>query len=579
MSLVPEEPLFLLDARDGFVFERTGALLGDRERLKRLRSVRGVACGDIAGLSVASARVPRLVEETYRGPAVRVRTAYGRSLTVTGDRLLFVHSHGRLVSRRAVDLQVGDLVALGRRLPRPDEPCTEIDLVRLLWERGHADAVRVEGEPIRRLLALKAARRQPAMLRRDEERVRLPREAWKRLARARRARGITGTDMAQRIGYRQACSISEFETCRSLPPAKAFRAYLGALGEQWPPEAVIVASQVDRWAAVDSANARYRAISPATWLASLDASDLRWLDRQPDKRDLVLYTRAHREGAVPRFRAVTTELCYALGWYLAEGSVSSRGARLNYSLGVDDDRYLPGLRAAIAAFGEGTAALHMPKGRPKSRHLYVQAPIAVRMIKALGLGGTALAKRIPDLIFKCPEECQQAFLEGYYLGDGTKQTEGRRLEFGTSSPDLAVGLLHLLAQFGVVASLFRRPGGVFTIRGEAVHTQPSFAVVITSVQGLQKLSWLWRQAPSAAAYDRRISDPVRPGHDEWVSDTVMSVPVREVEVFDYEGPVYDVPVGDGYAVIAGTGGFLSRSSGRRDARSGRRVLRLGGVRG
>ena len=92
--------------------------------------------------------------------------------------------------------------------------------------------------------------RQPAHLHRSAPRVRLSRSEWARLARLRRTHGITCAAMAQLLGYRQACSVSEFETCRSMPPEPVFRDYLAALAEHWPPTAELLPSHVERWSDV-----------------------------------------------------------------------------------------------------------------------------------------------------------------------------------------------------------------------------------------------------------------------------------------------------------------------------------------
>ncbi|MGK5558630.1 LAGLIDADG family homing endonuclease, partial [Actinomadura kijaniata] len=467
------------------------------------------------------------MEQRFCGSVCRITTVYGRSITVTGDQLFFTYSHGRTRARPARDVQVGDLLVMGRCLPRPERCVTEIDLARVLRDAGQAAAVRVEGEAVRRLMAEKAATRQPAVLRRNEDRVRLPRDEWKRLASIRKARRITGADMAVRIGYRQACSISEFETCRSLPPVEAFQCYLDQLGEPWPPLAEIVPSLVRQWSETESANERYRTASTATWLAELTEEDMEWLDAQQDGRDLVLYPRAHRGQAVGRMLPVTEDLCYMLGWYLAEGSLSSRDSRLNFSLGAGDDRYLPELRDVLRKVVGAEPVVAHPKGRPNSRHLYVHAPLHARLIKAIGLGRTARFKRIPELVFNLPEAEQFVFLEGYYLGDGTKEKTGRTLAFATSSRQLASDLLYLLGQLGVTAGVNGTPGGTSFIRGHAVHRKPGYTVFVRSKLGLRRLEPLWRKAPSAPAYrSRAFKGWAKHGFETSMSETLMALPVR-----------------------------------------------------
>jgi DNA gyrase subunit B len=367
--------------------------------------------------------------------------------------------------------------------------------------------------------------------------------------------------MAEKLGYRQACSISEFETCRSMPPEPVFRLYLSELNQPWPDAAEIVASLVEQWSATTSRNERYRGVAPAAWLADLSAEDLSWLAAQDDGRDVVLYARAHRNDAISRFLPVTEELCYMLGWYLAEGSISSRGARLNFSLGADDDRYMPALVAAIEAVtGRRPVFAARRASVPNSRHLYVHAPVLARVVKAMGMGGTAVHKRVPDLLLNCGEDNQLAFLEGYFLGDGSKDATGSKLTFGTSSPDLANGLLYLLGQLGILAGLTRRPSAKFEIRGRQVATGASYTVNVTGKEALTRLRRLWHATPCAGAYEAYIARVATRRGCEHISAELVALPIRAIRRLHYDGDVYDLSVPEDENFISGTGGLLSHNS-------------------
>ena len=560
MSVAPGEPVLLTDRDGRFTLRRIGPAIdevistGDTTALAETVSV------DLAGRTTRVSPLKQLIRHHHRGEMYQIKTAYGRSVTVTGGHSVFTYEDGELALKPASELCVGDLVVAPRQLPRP-APQHEIDLAALLHQTGHDDAIRIEGEAVRRLLAAKAAARQPAHLRRDIRRVRLPKPEWARLAEARKANGITCADMAEKLGYRQACSISEFETCRSMPPEPVFRLYLSELKQPWPDAAEIVASLVEQWSAATSRNERYRDVAPAAWLADLSAEDLSWLAAQDDGRDVVLYARAHRNDAISRFLPVTEELCYMLGWYLAEGSISSRGARLNFSLGADDDRYMPALVAAIEAVtGRRPVFAARRASVPNSRHLYVHAPVLARVVRAMGMGGTAVHKRVPDLLLNCGEDNQLAFLEGYFLGDGSKDGTGSKLTFGTSSPDLANGLLYLLGQLGILAGLSRRPSAKFEIRGRQVATGASYTVNVTGKEALTRLRRLWHATPCAGAYEAYIARVATRRGCEHISRELVALPIRAIRRLHYDGDVYDLSVPEDENFISGTGGLLSHNS-------------------
>ena len=200
------------------------------------------------------------------------------------------------------------------------------------------------------------------------------------------------------------------------------------------------------------------------------------------------------------------------------------------------------------------------KGRPAVRHLYVHAPVLARLVCAIGMGGTATQKQLPDLMLNVGENHQLAFLEGYFLGDGTKAPTGRRITLATSSPDLANGLIYLLSQLGVMAGRHERPGGTFRIRGRDVHTQRSYTVTITAKEDLSRLRRLWRQTRCADAYDAHIATKRATGHYTRISESLAGLAIRKIEVLDYDGDVYDLSVPDDENFISGTGGLLTHNT-------------------
>ncbi|MBO0803593.1 MAG: hypothetical protein J2P25_11040 [Nocardiopsaceae bacterium] len=484
MSVSPAEPVLFTDEEGRFTLRRIGPAVdeligtGDPTRLGDTVSV------DVARRSTRISPVKQFIRHHYRGEMYHLVTDYGRSVTVTGGHSVFTYEDGELTLKPASELKTGDLVVAPRRLPRPAQPQQEIDLATTLLRTGNHDAIRIEGEAVRRLLAAKAVARQPGHLRREARRIR--------------------------------------------------------------PE---------------SGNERYRRSGPAAWLGELTAEDLAWLAAQDDGRDVKLYVRAHRGNAVPRFMPVTESLCYLLGWYLAEGSLGSRGSRINFSLGADDDRYVGEISAAIEAVtGHQPTIAKVNPELPNSRHLYVHAPVLARLIKAMGMSGHATRKVVPDLVLNCTEDAQLAFLEGYFLGDGTKVPSGGKLVFATSSLDLANGLLYMLGQLGVVAGLHHRRSTRSSIRGREVRSRSSCVVTVTGKESIARLRRLWRAAPCAEAYESYVSRPgTRPGCEQ-ISPDLVGLRIRKIRRLHYNGDVYDLSVPEDENFISGTGGLLTHNT-------------------
>ena len=132
--------------------------------------------------------------------------------------------------------------------------------------------------------------------------------------------------------------------------------------------------------------------------------------------DVQLVPRAHSNKAFGRYLPLTRELLWFLGWFAAEGTLSRHQVSLN--LGSKDEVFLPELRAAIQlAFGESARAYRA--AGDDGFKLYFNSVAAARLLRAWGLGGRAHEKRLPNILFTLDEALQLAFLEGYFLGDGT----------------------------------------------------------------------------------------------------------------------------------------------------------------
>ncbi|MDP9403560.1 MAG: DNA gyrase subunit B [Actinomycetota bacterium] len=490
----------------------------------------------------------QVIRHRYRGNMHKITTAYGRSITVTAGHSLLLWEGGRAVTRPAEDLGPGDWVLAPRRLPRRFAPVRELDLLELFVVAGLGRGLRAEGRSVR-LLAAEGQRQVQAVERRTgEARVELPLEVWRSLAARRRQLGITLQDMARAIGHRQACTVSEFETGRGRPALSVFEAYLAALGAETPPEARTAPGLAERWTNTPdtTANSRWRKVSRSRRVDTITVDDLSLLDR-----DVELVAQAHQDRRLSRVLPVTEELCYFLGWYAAEGSLA-RMAQVSLSLGADDDRYISGITNAIERVFGQTPRVHIPSRDPNARKLYFHSPFAARLVNTLGLGGHAPVKRVPDLILNVSEEMQLAFLEGYYLGDGTKGKATRSLVFTTTSPHLADGLLTVLSQLGIIAS-----HSVVDKSGEPVSVHDLHTVAVSGKAQVLMLERLWRQAPNALAM-RQYCTTGRTKKPSWidVSDDLVALPVRSNLVYRFDGNVYDLSVADDHNFIAGRGGGL-----------------------
>src|SRR5690606_40783526 len=181
------------------------------------------------------------------------------------------------------------------------------------------------------------------------------------------------------------------------------------------------------------------------------------------------------------------------------------------------------------------------------------------------VGSESTSKRIPDLVFNVAPSLQQAFLRGYLLGDGTVASE--RVSFATSSRDLASGLMYLLSNHGVVASLTElQPDGVVRqIRGAGCQTRhPHWVVSVCSASDLRVLTPVWKDHHGAAQLQARLNGGHAIDHNrrfELLDGDLMALPVTAIEaVAPSNGNVYDFSVEGDENFIAGMGGICCHNT-------------------
>ncbi len=163
--------------------------------------------------------------------------------------------------------------------------------------------------------------------------------------------------------------------------------------------------------------------------------------------------------AAPDWTLMTPELAELLGLLCADGWVQADGPRICFT---NNDAWLRGKVAALwsQSFLQG------------SHGWYGRSGFSEAEVGKLNLhGGSTLApwlreqlytrsghKQIPPLVLNAGAEARQAFLKGYYAGDGLKRGNGMSVK--TNSPVLAQGLCWLYHLEGQPASVYveRRNG-------------------------------------------------------------------------------------------------------------------------
>lgn len=553
MSVAGDEPTLVMDNAGHTELVSIGRFIDDCVEGRRATDQYQVISFDPVTHATRFRPLKAVIRHGHEEPMYKLTTRYNRSIKVTSSHSVFVFENGQVQLKKGNEVRPGNILVASRRLPRPSSSLTQIDLLETFYRAELTKALYVKGEDVRRIASKRVLAKveRPSLW--SEPRIALNLEGWQQLVSQRQAAGLSQKQVAEECGVKQPITISHWERGINRPILSDFLSYLEAIGsndnivyEQLP-------SKIDEWLAQDdtSKNAPQREVSCYKPLDEFTSTELAQLGA-----DVQLVPQAHGEKAFARYLPITRELMWFLGWYVAEGTLSAHQVSLN--LGKKDERFIPHLVDAIAStFGETARQYYDPAS--DGIKLYFHSVAAARLLQAYGLAKLAHQKKLPDILFSLSEELQLAFLEGYFLGDGT--TAGSNLSFTTNSLELKDGLLYLLGQLGIIAaSSHHQPS---THPDAPIQTRHSYySIRICGKEQIERCWQIWQRHANAHKLEEHLARPTRrTANYVPISDDLMGLRVITAEEIEPVGEyVYDFSVQDDENFVCGSGGLCAHNT-------------------
>jgi DNA gyrase subunit B len=553
MSVAGDEPTLVMDDTGKTEFVEIGQFIDDCIEGRRTTERYQVISFDPVTHATRFRPLKAVIRHGHEEPMYKITTRYNRSVKVTSSHSVFVYENGEVRLKKGNEVQAGDLLVVSSRLPRPTESPTRIDLLKTFYQAGLTDSLYLQGEDVRRVASQRVLAKveRPELL--NEPRVQLDEAGWQQLITQRQAGGMSHKQVAVACGVKQPITISHWERGINRPTLPHFLRYLDAIGGNDNLVYEMLPSKLDELLARDdtSKNARWREVSAYKPIEYFTPSELVQLGE-----DVQIVPQAHTEKAFKRYIPITRELMWFLGWYVAEGTLSKHQVSLN--LGKKDETFIPELSAIIeVTFGEIPRRYSDPDS--DAVKLYFHSVWAARLLKAWGIAKPAHEKQLPDILFSLSEDLQLAFLEGYFLGDGT--TGGKHLSFTTNSSQLKDGLLYLFGQLGLIASNSEHQPS--TPVDAVIQTRyPYYTITIGGKTQIEQCRQIWQRHANASKLDAHLSNPTRKSQDYVpISDDLIGLKVvsnQEIElVGDY---VYDFSVEGDENFICGVGGVAAHNT-------------------
>ncbi len=509
--------------------------------------------------------IKAILSHTHDGDLYEIKTAYGRSVTVTGEHSVFVRGKdGRPALKRGDAIRPGDSLACLSRLPANETGPERIDLVRALRETAANEDIILRGtsiEEFQKELVRGEHACEPELV---EPRVRISGTLGQLLHDRRTTIGLPLKEACHALGVSQPCTLHAWEKGTSRPTESHFRAYTSLLGLEddcFEGEYSLVPSALDRTWEEEYRGAPGNRVRPYLSLADLPMESIEALGEE-----VVLTPRHYADQAVPRMLEVSRDLLFLLGFFVAEGSFSLRaGVRL--AIGKRNEPLVPRLISAFrSAFGVEPVLYESTGGRvAELRVLNRVVGSAFRHLFGFE-NPKAWTKSVPDLVFNVSADLQDCFLEGYFLGDGTLHKRG--IAFTTTSRLLAEQIQYLFLGRGVLAGLtVREPNGESSgmIRGKPVTTRhAAYTLSVTDPTALSAMEPVWKGHSNAPLLVETLANPKTPRRKALRSPmpgSLVGLTVKEVRKIPCGGRhVYDFSVEGDETFVCGTGGVCCHNT-------------------
>jgi DNA gyrase subunit B len=466
-------------------------------------------------------------------PLFKIQTYYGRSVTVTGNHSIFVDRNGSPELALASSVKKDDKIYIG--LPKFSENLPErINIFEHLWnirnDKKLCNTI-IKGPDVIKIIKNRIKNNNKTL---GVERVLLSKNLRKELVVERKHRNLSLDNIATKLGYKQAYSISRFERGKSNPPFNVFikwAEYLGVSGKY-----KVVDSILDRLVPKNPSNRN----KVKDWMKLSDFSleEILYLG----EKNIVTDKFGNGMG-LSKWFYLDKDFFFSLGYWIAKGSANKTS--IQWNMGKNNKSFI----LDIDKFANKLGIKGKYYNDRKKYGIYRISHKTFKTFFQSLVGGIKKShnKEIPQIVFSANDSCKLAYLEGYFLGGGI--IGKNNISFCTSNAFMARQLLWLLGHFDVFSSIYNiEPGEVFDRSYQNIGGKN----VVILEHDIKKVRRIWHRHKDLH-YLEKISFQNK-CHLERFGERTYLVGVKNVEqINDLPDLVYDFSVPETERFFCGDG--------------------------
>lgn len=227
------------------------------------------------------------------------------------------------------------------------------------------------------------------------------------------------------------------------------------------------------------------------------------------------YTGPRRTSFKPLFNTWTLDptMGWLLGFIAAEGSISEKKSKINARWSQKGKHVEFVDKLSTNLFG-ARVGKRIDK-RTGVITWYVSSLEFVEFLKHCGMctDNKKGFKKFPDKIMESPADVQKAFLQGYFLGDGTFKNHTAAV--GSVSKELCDGVCLLLRNFGIYPKIHvEHPKGGETFYNIHVTTKEELRILLEKIEVYVPSTWSYPHQDNGKKFLHNVNDFYQTNHPD-----------------------------------------------------------------
>ncbi|PIZ82516.1 hypothetical protein COX97_04395, partial [Candidatus Pacearchaeota archaeon CG_4_10_14_0_2_um_filter_05_32_18] len=254
--------------------------------------------------------------------------------------------------------------------------------------------------------------------------------------------------------------------------------------------------------------------------------------------DFIVPNIGRQDNKIKNIINITPEFCRLMGYYLAEGCIVKKSNQIQFSFAFHEKEYIND----VIYLMENYFGLKIGKIRERNGyelHYYSKALVDLFSKLFYDQSGQlrAHSKRLPDWALYLPLDKQVEVFKGWWMGDAGV----------TVSETLSSQFKLICLRLGIIPSIQIQSKDYFNNRGTKIgdRTIISYHDIFT----FHNLSFYEDKFNLLEdSIFKRFKTKLQRKHG-WMDRDYVYIPIKEIEIFDYKGPVYNLEVEDDHSYV------------------------------